>query len=236
ALSKEIPLLLIPIAFMMFPAFSTGQRKMIVKWYSWGIFAYCVFYLIKAVVRFAGSGEESVFFYHELVTKDVNAIHVSVYVAVAFMWFFTKSKKSIADIVAATLLFAMVFLLSSKNIIIAFIALVVIHQLFFTKISKRLRLKNLIIFLALLVSLTFIGKIKDRFKAEYETMMTDSSVNDVIFKPEDKVYNDSIKQAGTNETLKPNDYFPGTAFRGCPQRMCTALRAEDNIFCNGNGR
>src|SRR5690606_5382189 len=41
ALSKEIPLLLIPIAFMMFPAFSTGQRKMIVKWYSWGIFAYC---------------------------------------------------------------------------------------------------------------------------------------------------------------------------------------------------
>src|SRR5690606_19662257 len=130
ALSKEIPLLLIPIAFMMFPAFSTGQRKMIVKWYSWGIFAYCVFYLIKAVVRFAGSGEESVFFYHELVTKDVNAIHVSVYVAVAFMWFFTKSKKSIADIVAATLLFAMVFLLSSKNIIIAFIALVVIHQLF----------------------------------------------------------------------------------------------------------
>ncbi len=235
ALSKEVPLLVLPLAFMMFPAFSSGQRKLVIKWFSWGIVGYCVFYLLKAAVRFAMTGDESVFFYHELVTKDVNAIHVSVYVAVAFMWFFTKSQKSIADIGAATLLFAMVFLLSSKNIIIAFVGLVLIHQLFYTKISKRLRLKNLILLLALLVSLTFIGKIKDRFKAEYETMMTDSSVNDVIFKPEDKVYNVSIKQAWTNETFQPNDYFPGTAFRVYQFRIFTEMLQEDAIFWTGYG-
>jgi len=66
-------------------------------------------------------------------------------------------------------------------------------------------------------------------------MMTDSSVNDVIFKPEDKVYNVSIKQAWTNDTFQPNDYFPGTAFRVYQFRIFTEMLAEDNIFWTGYG-
>jgi hypothetical protein len=235
ALSKELPLLLIPLIFMLFPAFSHTQRRFVLKYYSWGITFYSVFYLLQALFRYASGGDTTVFFYHELVTKDVNAIHVSVYVAVAFFWFFTKSARNIYDIIALVILLGMVFLLSSKNIIIVFISLMALHQLFYTKTSKRLRLKNLVLLVIFLVSLTFVGKIRDRFKEEYETMMTDSSVNDVIFKPEDKVYNVSIKQAWTNETFRPNDYFPGTAFRVYQFRIFTEMLAQDNIFWQGYG-
>ncbi len=235
ALSKELPLLLIPIGFMFIPPFSIQQRNTILKFYSIGIVFFCIFYLLKAVVRFFMTQDSSVFFYHELVTKDVNAIHVSVYVAVAFFYFFTKSAKSVFDIFSAILLTAMVFLLSSKNIVIIFIGLVIVQQLFYTKTSKKLRLKNLIIVVILLFSLTFVGKIRERFKAEYETVMVDSSVNDVIFKPEDKVYNVSIKQAWNNKTFQPNDYFPGTAFRVYQFRIFIEMMQEDAIFWTGYG-
>ena len=89
--------------------------------------------------------------------------------------------------------------------------------------------------LVFLISLTFIGKIKERFKEEYETIMTDSSVNDVITKENQPVYNVSIKQAWTNEKFSPNDYFPGTAFRVYQFRVFTEMLQENPIFWNGFG-
>src|SRR5690606_29109253 len=115
----------------------------------------------KALLRFAASGDTTVFFYHELVTKDVNAIHVSVYMATAFFYFLSCTGKKIGHYFAIGILFMMVFLLSSKNIIIVFVLLLLIHQFFFTKIGQRLRMRNLIVLLLLLASFTFIGKIKD---------------------------------------------------------------------------
>jgi O-antigen ligase len=176
-----------------------------------------------------------VFFYHELVTKDVNAIHVSVYVAVAFFYFFTKQSKSIIEILAAVILFVLVFLLSSKNIIVVFLGLLLVYQFFYTKTSQKMRLKNLIVFLLLIVSLTFIGKIKERFKQEYETIMTDSSVNDVIVKGSEGVRNVSIKQAWNNKVFTANDYFPGTAFRVYQFRIFIEMLQEDPILFTGYG-
>ena len=89
--------------------------------------------------------------------------------------------------------------------------------------------------LVFLISLTFVGKIKERFKEEYETIMTDSSVNDVITKENQPVYNVSIKQAWTNEKFSPNDYFPGTAFRVYQFRVFTEMLQENPIFWNGFG-
>jgi hypothetical protein len=129
----------------------------------------------------------------------------------------------------------MVFLLSSKNIILIFTGLLVCYQLFYTKTSKKMRLKNLVLLLLILFTLPFIGKIKERFKEEYETIMTDSSVNDVISKGSEKVYNVSIKQAWTNASFKPNDYFPGTAFRVYQFRIFIELLQEESIFWTGFG-
>ncbi len=235
ALSKELPLLLIPLCFLLLRPFSDRQKQVILKLYSYGILLYGIFYLIKAAVRYTLSGDSSVFFYHELVTKDVNAIHVSVYVAIAFFYFLTSTGKKALHYFALLILFALVFLLSSKNIIIVFVGLMIIHQVFFTKTARRMRLRNMVVLLVALISLTFIGKIKDRFKQEYETMMTDSSVNDVISKDGGTVYNVSIKQAWTQERFQPNDYFPGTAFRVYQFRIFTEMLQEDNIFFTGYG-
>ncbi|HEY4628861.1 MAG TPA: O-antigen ligase family protein [Flavobacterium sp.] len=235
ALSKELPLLLIPLCFLLFRPLSPEQKQKIIKYYSYGILLFSIFYFIKAIIRFLITNDPSVFFYHELVTKDVNAIHVSVYVAMAFFYFFTKTIKSVFDIIAIGLLLIMVFLLSSKNIIVVFIGLMVCYHLFYSKTSKKMRLKNLVLFIVFLFSLTFVGKIKERFQQEYETMMTDSSVNDVIGKGSGKVYNVSIKQAWTNTTFQPNDYFPGTAFRVYQFRIFLEMLQEDAIFFTGYG-
>lgn len=235
ALSKELPLLIIPVCFLLFRPFSKEEKNKIIDWFSYGIVLFTFYYLLKASFRFILSHDYSVFFYHELVTKDVNAIHVSVYVAIAFFNFFVKSQKSFLDKFATGLLFLMVFLLSSKNIIVVFIGLIVCYQLFFTKTSKKLRLKNLILLLVFLISLTFIGEIKKRFQEEYETIMTDSSVNDVVSKSNGTVYNVSIKQAWNNPVFTPNDYFPGTAFRVYQFRIFNEMLHENTIFWNGFG-
>lgn len=235
ALSKELPLLLIPLSFLIIKPLQAYQKTIILKYFSFGILLYAVFYLLKALIRFISSGNSDVFFYHELVTKDVNAIHVSVYMAVAFFYFLQTTGKKWIDYLALVLLFMMVFLLSSKNIIIVFIFLLFLHQLFYTKMGQRLRMRNMIVLGILLISLTFIGKIKDRFKEEYNTMMTDSSVNDVISKDGATVYNVSINQAWNKEMFSPNDYFPGTAFRVYQFRIFTEMLQEDNIFFTGYG-
>ena len=235
AISKELPLLLFPICFLLFRSFSEPEKHKIIKGFSYGMVAFSLFYLIKAAIRFFISQDTSVFFYHELVTKDVNAIHVSVYMAVSFFYFLVKPIKTKFDKLALAILFLMVFLLSSKNIVVVFIGLLGFYYLFFSKTAKKLRLRNLILILVLLFSLPFIGKVKDRFKQEYETIMTDSSVNDVISKGSEKVYNVSIKQAWTNETFKPNDFFPGTAFRVYQFRIFIEFMQEEAIFWSGFG-
>ena len=235
AISKELPLLLFPICFLLFRSFSEPEKNKIIKGFSYGMVAFSLFYLIKAAIRFFISQDTSVFFYHELVTKDVNAIHVSVYMAVSFFYFLVKPIKTKFDKLALAILFLMVFLLSSKNIVVVFLGLLGFYYLFFSKTAKKLRLRNLILILVLLFSLPFIGKVKERFKQEYETIMTDSSVNDVISKGSEKVYNVSIKQAWTNETFKPNDFFPGTAFRVYQFRIFIEFMQEEAIFWSGFG-
>lgn len=235
AISKELPLLLFPICFLLFRSFSEPEKHKTIKGFSYGMVAFSLFYLIKAAIRFFISQDTSVFFYHELVTKDVNAIHVSVYMAVSFFYFLVKPIKTKFDKLALAILFLMVFLLSSKNIVVVFLGLLGFYYLFFSKTAKKLRLRNLILILVLLFSLPFIGKVKERFKQEYETIMTDSSVNDVISKGSEKVYNVSIKQAWTNETFKANDFFPGTAFRVYQFRIFIEFMQEEAIFWSGFG-
>ncbi len=235
ALSKELPLLLIPICFLIFKRFSEIQKQKIIQYYSYGIVFLSIYYLANATFRYFETQNSNVFFYHELVTKIVNAIHVSVYVAIAFFYFFTKSTENIIDYLIQIILFVMVLLLSSTNIIIVFIGLIVVYHLFYTKTSKQLRLKNLILVGIVISSLFFINKIKDKLHQEYVTLTTDSTVNDVISKDKNIIYNVSIQQAWNKESFNTNDFFPGTAFRVYQFRIFLEMLQEDNIFWTGYG-
>ena len=104
ALLKEVPLFLIPTSFLISKNFSVIQKQKIFSYYSYSIVLLVVYYSLRAIVRYAVTKDSRVFFYHGeneddygLVPKLLNAIHVSVFVAVAFFYFFTKKIKQLKN-------------------------------------------------------------------------------------------------------------------------------------------
>ena len=242
ALSKEVPLLIIPLGFLIFKTNPSEQKRKIIEYYSYVIVAFVLYYLARAIIRYFIFGDARMFFYHGendkdygLVPKLLNAIHMSVFVAVAFFYFFAKEIKSKADTFFSVLLFGFILLLSSKNIILVVILLTLINIFFFSKTAHKLRLRNLIIFGLLLAIIFSIGRIKDRFKVEFQTNTDKSLSANVIEGIPASVHYVSIKEAWTNPTFTPNDYFNGTAFRVYQFRIFTELINENNVFLTGFG-
>lgn len=243
AIPKEIALLLLPIAFMLIPTFTKEQKDKILKYYSYTMLIYVVFFLIRALNRFLITKETSVFFYHGpdnetdtgLVPRLLNAIHVSVYVSIAFFYFFIKEHKTKWEQAASILLFVFVILLSSKNIILVLVLLILIQVFFYSKIANRLRLRNLTIILILLGFIVSFSKIKERFLVEFRTNSDKSISHNVALNKSEGINNISIADAWTKEQFHPSDYFPGTAFRVYQFRMFTEFLEEDAIFWKGFG-
>jgi len=242
ALSKEIPLLLIPLGFLIYKDNTSVQKKKIIEYYSYVIVAFVMYYVIRAIIRYAVYHDPRMLFYHGendkdfgLVPKLLNAIHMSVFVAVAFFYFFTKEVKSRFDTFFSILLFGFILMLSSKNIILVVILLTLIRIFFFSKTAQNLRLRNLVV-LMLLVGIVFsVGKIKNRFKEEFQTNTDKSLSAAVIDGVPAGVHYVSIKEAWTNPTFTPNDYFNGTAFRVYQTRIFLELIKENSAYFTGFG-
>lgn len=235
ALPKEISLLIIPLTFFFIKNFTLNLREKILKYYSYGIVGFAIFYLLKATVRFILTDNTDVFFYHELVTKDVNAIHVSVYFSIAFFYFLSKKSKTLLTFFALSVISLLIFLLSSKNIIVVFLALSVIYYLFYTETSRKIKIRNMILIGVAVASLGFIGKVRARFMAEFQSNVENSVAQDSNHTNGGLVYNVTIKQAWENDSFKPNDYFSGTAFRAYQLRIFKELMHENNAYLTGFG-
>ncbi len=243
AIPKEIALLLIPIAFLLIPSFSKEQKDKLIKYYSYTMLFFVLFFLIRAVIRFILTKETTVFFYHGpdnetdtgLVPRLLNAIHVSVYVATAFFYFFIKEHKNKIEQLASLLLFVFVLLLASKNIILIFVLLILIQIFFYSKIANRLRLRNLTIILLLLGIIVSSGKIKERFLIEFTSNTEKSISHNVKVNNEVGVKNISIYEAWNNKRFTHNDFFPGTSFRVYQFRMFVDFLNEEPIFWKGFG-
>ena len=242
AIPKEIALFVFPLAFLFNQKFSAIQLEKIKQYYSFSMVVLVIFFLIRAVIRYALFHDSRVFFYHGendddygLVPKLLNAIHVSVFVALGFFYFFSKEVKTKTEILFSILLFGFIILLSSKNIILVVILLIFIHLFFFSKIAHKMRLRNLIIFGAIILVALSMGKIKERFKEEFRNNTPNSLSTNVTASLENGVHNISIYEAWNNEKFTPNDYFPGTAFRVYQARMFFELLKEEPIFLKGFG-
>jgi len=234
AVSKGLPLLLLPLSFMVLPALSHKNKKAIFKYYSYGMVVFTIFYLLKSVVRFALTHNTDVFFYHELVTEDVNAIHVSTYVVVALFYFITKSSRSLTEIVSMILLTILLILLSSKNILVVFGLLSFYYLWFFKSPPKGKLIKwGIVLFVILIIILS--SRIKDRIWLEFESNITENSLNYEIGTATEKVYNVSVKDAWTQDKFQDNDFFPGTAFRVYQIRIYKEMLQEDPILLKGYG-
>ena len=242
ALSKEIPLLLIPIGFFIYKNYTSHQKRKIIEYYSYCIVLFVLYYSIRAVIRYFIFQDVRMLFYHGendkdygLVPKLLNAIHMSVFVAVAFFYFFTKQNTTRIEKFFSILLFGFILMLSSKNIILVVILLTLIRIFFFSKTAQNLRLRNLIVFVMLVALIFSVGKIKNRFKEEFQTNTDKSLSTNVIEGAPPGVHYVSIKEAWINPVFSPNDYFNGTAFRVYQLRIFTELIRENQVYLTGFG-
>lgn len=232
ALQKSIPLVLIPFCIMT-DAFSAHRKRTFFDVYALGMSLFSLFVLARAGFRYADSGNSAVFFYHELVTEDVNAIHVSVYIALAFCALLSRGSKPALVKLQMALLAATLVLLSSKNIMVitALLSLGYFGMNRQVKLSGKWRLG--IALGVLLLGLAFFGKIKDRFADEFQR---EGSINsEVSALAGGDVYNVGILEAWQQERFNGNDYFAGTAFRVYQLRIFFEMMYEDNAWLTGYG-
>ena len=136
ALVKQLPLLVIPLIFLFAPAFDTRETRHILRNFASVMALYACYWLLAAIVRFVLTGDANVFFYHELVTLDLNAVHVSVYAAVAFFILQSREIKPFWVRPALWILALLILLLSSKNIIVVF-GLLLAFKMFYKKQTLR---------------------------------------------------------------------------------------------------
>ena len=243
SLPRSIVLILLPIGFMFYGQISDNQKKTILSFYSYGILAMVLYYLIKAVVRYFLTFDTEVFFYHGvsyevdegLVPIELNAIHFSVFVSLAYFIKLIKVDKKKIDYLILLIFAVFIFLLSSKNIILVFGILNLVYLFYFSTSAYQMRLRNLILFIGLVgVVLTF-GKIKDRIAIEFADHSAKSVSHHVIHNIPQTVNILSIREAWEKEKFTPNDFFPGTAFRIYQFRLFLDFLKEDHILWTGFG-
>jgi len=235
ALPRFTAFLLVPVLFMLSKPFSNKQLSQILRIYSYSIVVYCLFFLLKALSLFIISQDVSVFFFHGLVPKELNAVHVSVYVGMAFFILIQQNPRSFSRNISLLLLFVFMVLLSAYAILITFLLLFIVYLFYFTKTGKQLRLRNLIVFILFICSVFFTGKIQDSIESELKAKSEKSINHTVIAKEEVGLKIVSIKEAWSNEKFSPNDFFPGTAFRVYQARLFFELFQEGKVFWTGFG-
>ena len=236
ALQKEVSFLFIPLAFLFMPKLTKEDFRKAFRIFSFAMVIFALYYFTNAVIRFLETGKKSVFFYHELVTLDLNAIYVSVFASFALFYFITTECKLLIEKIALVLLIILVFLLSSKSIITIDFLLVICYYSFFAKIPNGVKSTTIIAVSSfLLFSILFVKEVKQRFLLEYQTAFLDNTINSSIGNADAKVYNVSLKQAWNNSTFQPNHFFPGTALRIYQIRIFKEMLQEKNIFFTGFG-
>lgn len=236
ALSKEIALLLVPVAFASVPVFSTSIKQKVLLIYARFIVIFAGVCVLVALFKFADGAGSSVFFYHGLVGKELNAIHVSVYGTMALAVLFAHRDKSRADYFSIGLLLGFLALLSSKNIMIVAAFLCVVYALFWWRAPMIKKIVGSAIIAALLLMVVLaVPSVKQRFAEEINSAIGAGNVHRELSSEDGNVYYVTPYQAWTAETFAPNDYFPGTAFRVYQFRIFVELLQEDPIFWTGYG-
>lgn len=233
-LQKELLFLLIPLAFLWVPNLAKIDAHKIFRFYSFGMVIYAFFYFGNAIIRFIQTGNKAVFFYHELVTLDLNAIYVAVFASFAMFYFISRKGKTLLEQICIFILAIFIFLLSSKSIIFIDFLLIIYFYIYFAETQNSVKLITIASVTAFLVfSLVFVKEIRERFLIEYETAFVDNTLNDDI--GNGNVYNVSLNQAWNNTKFEQNHFFPGTAMRVYQARIFTEMVQEENLFFTGLG-
>ncbi len=235
-LQKELLFLFTPLAFLYIPQLSRESVFKVFRIYSFAMVLFAFFYIIKAIYRYVLSGNIGVFFYHELVTLELNAIYVSVFSSFALFYFISIKKKSFIELYSTIILGVLVFLLSSKSIIFIDFLLLIYYYIYFSETKNSIKFITIATVSTFMIfSFVFVPNIKERFLIEYETAFVDNTINKKIGNEKELVYNVSLKQAWNNTQFQQNNFFPGTALRVFQTRIFIEMLQEQPILFTGFG-
>lgn len=236
ALQKLLPFLAIPICFLFIPKINRNQVYKIAKIFSYGIVVYALFYITTACIRYFQTKKIGVFFYHELVNKDLNVIYFSVLVSFALFYFVAIENKKNSEKAAIFILTTLLFMLSSKSIITIDVILLVCYYYYFVDIPKSTKNFTVFsVFVFLVLSVVYVKDARERFLLEYQTAFIDNTVNNTMGDKVNIVYNVSLQQAWNKERFEQNNFFPGTALRIYQLRIFLEMLQEQNILFTGFG-
>jgi len=214
-LERQLGFLLVPLAFVCMPRLTKDTIFKILLYFARGMAVFALFFLGNAVRMYFQAGTTEVFFYHELVAIfELNAIYVSVWVALCLLFLFFKAKKNALS--SSTLLISGGFLLmlASKAIILV-TTLVLILGAFRHFSKKKILIGGLSALLLAILVCSTNNPVRERFWVEYES----SNLNEVW----------------NRECFTRTYYWTGTGIRLFQIRIFSEMLEQDPIFWKGYG-
>ncbi len=235
-LKKDIVFFFIPLAFLFLPKLSTSQISKIIRIFSFSMLIYAIYFLITALLKYFENQNSEVFFFHELVSLELNAIYMATFASLAMFYFVSIENKNSIERLAMFTLLLFVFLLSSRSIFFIDLILIICYYIFFSKTHEGVKIITVFAFiLFLIISVASSHEIKDRLLSKSETAFVDNILNKNITEEEERENNVSIQEAWSKSDFQQNNFFPGTALRVFQVRVFKEMLDEQNIFFTGFG-
>lgn len=226
-IGRLAPFIAVPIGFFILKnQIRKEYYDKVFRYFSFSMVFYGIFFLLKAVFRYINTGNKDVFFYHELATSNLNAIYASIFIAFAFLYFLANSKKAYEYFLGGFLLMIL-FLFSSKNIILTTIFISIIWFFFFSDWNRKAKIFSLFgVGIIFLISSKYIS---ERLKHEYDINVNNVQTNEL------GIRNLTIQDVLANSDFSENDYFSGVSFRVFQFRIYNEIASENNSYLLGLG-
>jgi hypothetical protein len=235
-LKKSIVFLLIPVIFLILPKFSSIQISKIIRIFSFSMAVYAIYFMISALLNYLTTQNPEVFFFHELVSLELNAIYMATFASLAMFYFVSIENKSSIERLAMLTLLLFVFLLSSRSLFFIDLVLIICYYLFFSKTHEGVKVITVFAFaLFLIISVAASQEIKDRLLSKSETAFVDNILNKNITEEDELKNNVTIEEAWSKSEFQQNNFFPGTALRVFQVRVFKEMLHEQNILFTGFG-
>lgn len=234
SLSKEISLLLIPLVFIFSKKIFKQEKDKIIKYFSYSIVVFSTYFIVRAFLNFI-INDRNIFFGHELVTKELNAVHYSVFVSFSLFYFIKYEANTLKSIIIQLFLVSFLFLLQTKIIIITSAFLICLYFFFYSKSANKMRLRNIVMLGIVFFSFLFFNRIREKIEFEFQ-LNKDNNIGHTVIPKEivgDRII--SMKEAWENDKFEQSDFFSGASFRVYQFRMFLEIMKEENVFFQGLG-
>ncbi|MDT0555565.1 O-antigen ligase family protein [Patiriisocius hiemis] len=212
-IERQLPFLLLPLAFICMPSISKEKLFNALYWFSAFMALLAVFFICNGLVIYISEGTLSSLFYHNLVGPwQLNAIYVSLLVAVCLLFIIFYKKKTFLNIALGIILFIFLVLLSSKNVIFSTIICIMLGFL-----VQRISLKKIAVLgtLVLIISaVVLLTPLKNRVQQEFSS---------------------NIEEVLTAEKFNRVYPWTGTTLRVYQGRIFYELIDKDEVFLTGYG-